>query len=651
MAFVHQQQGGKQSMEAINAACKHRGGVYAGYSCKVVSWDDSSRFGFGSGGGLSCFGANITDTYLTARSGLPLFTLRSDNWNEKLGRVTSAEVSLVAGLHGSAAAAAPVTLRDYLKNCGQYGDYAGLSPGVDLSSEALDMECTIRFQTTFLPVGAGAHSSLEFTTESRNYQTRDDEDPKNLLLLCTSQGVAIQQDGSGKQRLFHHAVNPHSNKVSRHWLEAERSSHQVGGAQVETAQERQDALCRGKATASVIGTRAMGARFNVLMTIQVPLEQTRKPTAPVFGSVAAGAFCAGGLGAGALIGSSGSFGSSGGFGSGFVFGSGAGFGAASPCPQPSRNRAGRGPARKTGTANAARVSVGSHHDEWTGLTVQNPKRHDKDRITVTVVLYNTITGGVPSETDVIKAIDDMEQLYRSCTVMGHRADAQFAFANTPKPNPFAALVGGATVETKVSGPEPFPPSAPQQQQQQQQQQVLGALLPVPTPPNVRPEDMPFLVESREPVRITSAIKTLPMDQRGFNYLHDAVGLNSLQHVGDSLVEAHHAFRLADDLHVRLHGASSSTCLYNLACCFSLVARDNPLLLDKIRPAAGDCPQSFEACRNTALNLALHWLRQAVAAGYGEVAHMEADNDLSIVREQRTADFRRAVAIFNTISPS
>ena len=41
-----------------------------------------------------------------------------------------------------------------------------------------------------------------------NYQTRSDADPKNLLLLCTTQGSAIQQDGAGAKKLFHHAVDP-----------------------------------------------------------------------------------------------------------------------------------------------------------------------------------------------------------------------------------------------------------------------------------------------------------------------------------------------------------------------------------------------------------------------------------------------------------
>ena len=57
-------------------------------------------------------------------------------------------------------------------------------------------------------------------------------------------GVVIQVDGV-----------PGLNNIK---LEAERSGHEVGGPQREAAHERREALARGKATASVIGTRKMG---------------------------------------------------------------------------------------------------------------------------------------------------------------------------------------------------------------------------------------------------------------------------------------------------------------------------------------------------------------------------------------------------------
>jgi huntingtin len=68
-----------------------------------------------------------------------------------------------------------------------------------------------------------------------------------------------------------------------------------------------------------------------------------------------------------------------------------------------------------GTANAARVSRGTEVDTWSGLEVKNPKRHATEHITVTVVIYNTVAGGVPSVEDVAAAIDDMEALYTACS--------------------------------------------------------------------------------------------------------------------------------------------------------------------------------------------------------------------------------------------
>jgi len=55
--------------------------------------------------------------------------------------------------------------------------------------------------------------------------------------------------------------------------EAVASSFAVGGAQIESDAEAAAAVRSGKAAASVIGTRAMGTRFNAVMTIQVPLLQ------------------------------------------------------------------------------------------------------------------------------------------------------------------------------------------------------------------------------------------------------------------------------------------------------------------------------------------------------------------------------------------
>merc|ERR1711988_609179 len=97
---------------------------------------------------------------------------------------------------------------------------------------------------------------------------------------------------------------------------------------------------------------------------------------------------------------------------------------AAPCAAPqsasvlrTRSRGARAPPKK-GKATAARVSRGSEVDTWKGLTVQEPQRHKAEHITVTVVIYNTVAGGVPSAEDVAAAVHDMEELYRQCEWSG-----------------------------------------------------------------------------------------------------------------------------------------------------------------------------------------------------------------------------------------
>jgi len=417
-------------MVAINAACKAKGGAHATYSCKVVSWDDVSRGTVGSG--LSCWGANITDTYLRSEDGAQLFTVRSDNWNEKLGRIGTDEICVVTGnQEPGGKELQPITLRDFLKQGGTHGGYAGLGLGTDLSDDELDQNVSIRFQTTFLPVGdsEAGRSTIQFATEAYNYNTTDDADPRNLLLLCTTQGLALQQDGKGAKRVFHHAVDP-DGSIHRYWLEAEQSDHKAGGAQRESKAEKQDALARGKATAAVIGTRAMGTRFNVLMTIQIPLQQKQKRPQRASAFMQWGASDSGdedGCSDSCSDASEDEAGCWMGGGTADLMSEPMGDDLPDLMSEPveaaptmgaapammmrgSKKKAAAAPVRK-GKANAARVSRGTEVDMWHGLSVKVPERNRSEHITVTVVIYNTVAGGVPSAEDVEAAVDDMEALY------------------------------------------------------------------------------------------------------------------------------------------------------------------------------------------------------------------------------------------------
>eukprot|EP00049_Salpingoeca_infusionum_P014257 m.266522 g.266522 ORF g.266522 m.266522 type:complete len:529 (+) comp15631_c0_seq3:155-1741(+) len=441
-----------QVAAAINRTCKQSGGVYRDYSCKYVSWDDACRGTVG--GGLSCWGANITDTYLKSKSGQRLFTVRSDNWNEKLGFVDASRVAVVAGntVKGSTSTT-PITLRTFLESMGHHGAYAGVKADTNLYMPELDSKVSIRFQTTFIPVRDSSLSTEELCTEAYNYNTRSDSDPRNMIVLATTQGIAIQQDGSGTKRIYHHAVNA-DGSARQHWLEVERSSHKVGGAQHETEAEMKDALKRGKAISSVIGVEAMGTRFNVLMTIQIPLKQQQQPrrqqqfpttSAPLIDLWGLTPSCNSYTAPSCCFGSSAPT-SAASFAQfeDFLFCDEASddecddfdatvddcFAFAPEVQLDVAHSVGRqscarpaAPRHKVGTANAARVSRGSDAGPYQGLSAKTLVRDPSQHITVTVVIYNTIAGGVPSVDDVKAAIDDMESLYAACKWSGRLADA------------------------------------------------------------------------------------------------------------------------------------------------------------------------------------------------------------------------------------
>ncbi len=446
----------QDTLNQINSTLRAtRKGPYSNYSCKSVSWDDVQR-GTVSGG-LSCWGANITDTRLYAKDGRQLFTVRGDNWNERLGKVTSSDIALVAAPGHSSSGGSitsilgfgrnrtssstlrPFTLREILSRMSEFGAYAGLKEDT-LVNDVLDQEVSVRFQTTFLPVEEGEKTTLEFAPELYNYNTHSDEDPRNLIFLCTSQGLAIQQDGQGAKKMYHHAVDS-DGTVKQYWLEAESSNHKVGGSQVESKEEKDNAIQRGKATSSVIGVKGMGTRFNVLMTIQVPLEQKKQPTEQLFYN-SPNLACAMMTIPQSLV-----------FPDTIKLHAEGSYSA-----PPSGGWRGTGMLKtipRFGKSSAARVSRGSGVGAtWKGLTVKNPERHKSEHITVTIVMYYTCSGGVPTEEDVISAIDDLEDLYQSVETNGTLSEDKFNFMKSE-------LTVEDTVNIKkklVAQPPPHPPA-------------------------------------------------------------------------------------------------------------------------------------------------------------------------------------------------
>jgi len=285
-----------------------------------------------------------------------------------------------------------------------------------------------------------------------------------------------------------------------------------------------------------------------------------------------------------------------------------------------------------GTSSAARVSIGSKHDDWAGLAVKGRqlKRHPTERVTVTVVIYNAVAGGVPSEADVVAAIDDMEQLYASTTGgSGRLVDCAFdVFKN-----------GGSS--SSSSPPTPPPPVMNASQ--------FPTAGPLPPPaPFVRPPgggtagaEAKMTAHKNAPDVVKEVVDgKVDESESGFSYVHDTLALPWLQAGvgGGRIGEAYHAFRVANDIHMSMKGLSSATTLYNIACCLAVAARDDPTGVLRSSGMLGEAAKSqnhdsFVGLRDRGLAASLQWLKQARAAGYSNISHMNSDPDLSELRKK------------------
>jgi len=287
----------------------------------------------------------------------------------------------------------------------------------------------------------------------------------------------------------------------------------------------------------------------------------------------------------------------------------------------------------TGVTNAARVSYGSKHDEWGGLigALRNggAERHPSERVTVTIVLYNVVVGGVPSEEDVVAAIDDLERLYAACRASPRVKTTMFNAELLPGGG---LLPAWTTPPSLFTMPKPTPlPNPPDVYDAGTFQRPQASILPCGTVPFAPFADVPswFVLQHSQ----------LPRTMAAFTHVHDSA-LELLAPPTSSrsqLASAFGQFRLANELHVQLDGSPSATVMYNLACCLSrLAALDKP---------TGEAPlpgSALALSKDACLNAAVGWLRAAAAAGYTDPNHMKMDTDLQAVRELRAPFFATAV---------
>ena len=388
------------------------------YELQEVSWDDVERDEY-ENGKVSMWGDNISDSRLFMENGQKLFFIRSNNLNEKIAKVNAKDIILYSE---KGEELAPISLDEYLMNAGMNASYAGMDTSTNLYNETGDDIVGVRLQTSFIPVGHGEEDAGDFHPEIYSYKSSE-KDPQNALLLCTSQGTAVQYPSSGPTVLYHHCEHD-DGKYHRHTLSAQKTRFSVGGCQRETEEEREFNESKGRASAMHLGLKHMGPRMNILMTIQVPLlQESSYRQAPVFSSPHLFGFASVYFGPSSLeveedeslnflryddepmyksLGND-----MGNDMSQFNFRSlSSNHGGLDSCGPP------------IGKATAARVNIGLDKGILPPLTKMSPVRNKEQHITVTVVIYHTITGGVPSKEDVKAAIDDMEDIYAKCKWSG-----------------------------------------------------------------------------------------------------------------------------------------------------------------------------------------------------------------------------------------
>jgi hypothetical protein len=400
-----------------------------------VSWEDCQR-SISAKGELSCWGNNISDVYIMDKKKRPIYTLRSENWNERLAVMSAPFLALVVGNESPSAhkALKSITLSQYLKSAGTYAGYAGVPSSTSLAHADMDAKVSVRFQAVFLP--KEEKEDVEFTVAVYSYDTQTRADPQNLLLYCTSQGASLQQDGPGKEALYLH-MNGSDGTVSSHWLKGIVSEFKVGQEQKETEASIKEAQEKGHATAQHIGVKQMKPRCNVVMLVQIPLKKKQQSRGGYMQSYYGGDM-------------EGYYGSSkeGYCGGEESIGFGGSYSGASACSaqvscsSPSIKRAKCAPPKQEGKSFVARVSLGSVEKTYKSgekvIDSENWTRHPDQHPTVTITSYYMVENGVPTVQDMEAAIADINECYRHCGLEGNLDQLEPLGICSKKPPTFLA---------------------------------------------------------------------------------------------------------------------------------------------------------------------------------------------------------------------
>lgn len=235
----------------MNATVKE---IDPAYMAGTVAWNDGAR-GV-SAGALTAFGSNITDARIEAQDGGFVPFVRPNNLDELLGVTTADEVHLVDN-DGSSLTLDDVLVPEKLMQRARYMGYTS----IDIPRKS-KRPVVLRFQHAFVGLDATGHRSVVPTHYS--YQTSSRDDPKNLILLATSQGITVQCDDAGQNKLFAHSTDASGATVNK-WFDVTATQAAVGHAASSAG-----------TTTKELGVKGMGARENCFVLINIPCKQQNR---------------------------------------------------------------------------------------------------------------------------------------------------------------------------------------------------------------------------------------------------------------------------------------------------------------------------------------------------------------------------------------
>ena len=202
----------------------------------------------------------INGVRFTARDNTQLYTVR----HEKFTNVSAVDIHMGNG----------ETLARYLQRMGQHASMIGMDIGINLYDAMLDTQCLMRFAYTFIP-----DNTRQFVPESVNASSDTQTLPQSSILVATSNGVTVCQDGPNTQQLYNKKPGKQHGWFTEHFYTYNTLN----------------------ATRHLVGTKAIAASGQAcLLTVQVP-HLTPETARSLPRSALSRSVCTGGSQAAAII--------------------------------------------------------------------------------------------------------------------------------------------------------------------------------------------------------------------------------------------------------------------------------------------------------------------------------------------------------------